>query len=74
KLQSFCEVARSAGYLWAWGHTWCIDSNNIHLQQSVNSIFIRYRFSALTIIYLSDILPSSKSGAMAKSIWNSRGW
>jgi len=30
--------------------------------------------SALTIVYLSDILPSSKSGALARSVWNTRGW
>ncbi|KAJ8580601.1 WD40 repeat-like protein [Rhizopogon salebrosus TDB-379] len=33
-----------------------------------------YRHSALTIIYLSDVSPSSKSGALAGSAWNKRGW
>ncbi|KAJ8593408.1 hypothetical protein M405DRAFT_811074, partial [Rhizopogon salebrosus TDB-379] len=37
-------------------------------------MFVWYRHSALTIIYLSDVPPSSKSGAMARSVWNTRGW
>ncbi|OAX34764.1 hypothetical protein K503DRAFT_420176 [Rhizopogon vinicolor AM-OR11-026] len=75
KLKSFCKVARDAGYHWAWSDTCCIDKNsNIDVQKSVNSMFVWYRHSALTIIYLSDVLPSSKSGALAKSVWNSRGW
>ncbi|OAX34763.1 hypothetical protein K503DRAFT_868710 [Rhizopogon vinicolor AM-OR11-026] len=75
KLQSFCKVARDAGYRWAWSDTCCIDkNNNIDLQESVNSMFVWYRYSALTIIYLSDVPPLSKSGALAKSAWNSRGW
>lgn len=75
KLQSFCRVARDAGYRWAWSDTCCIDkNNNVELQGSVTSMFVWYRHSALTIIYLSDVLPSSKSGALANSEWIRRGW
>ncbi|KAJ8588826.1 hypothetical protein M405DRAFT_933863 [Rhizopogon salebrosus TDB-379] len=75
KLQSFCRVARDAGYRWAWMDTCCIDqTNNVEVQESVNSMFVWYRHSALTIVYLSDVPPSSKSGALARSAWNSRGW
>ncbi|KAG2367127.1 hypothetical protein BDR07DRAFT_1272937 [Suillus spraguei] len=75
KLQKFCEVARDAGYHWAWSDTCCIDqNNNVELGKSVNSMFIWYHYSALTIVYLSDVLPSSESGALANSIWNTRGW
>jgi hypothetical protein len=75
KLQMFCKVAREAGYHWAWSDTCCIDqSNTVELQESVNSMFIWYRHSALTIIYLSDVPPSSESGALANSVWNTRGW
>jgi len=75
KLQSFCKVARDRGYRWAWSDTCCIDKNkHIELQQSINSMFIWYRNSALTIIYLSDVLPSSKPGALGMSAWISRGW
>ncbi|KAG2358457.1 hypothetical protein BDR07DRAFT_1611901 [Suillus spraguei] len=37
-------------------------------------MFIWYHHSALTIVYLSDVPPSSKSDALAKSVWNKRGW
>ncbi|KAG0708295.1 heterokaryon incompatibility protein-domain-containing protein [Suillus ampliporus] len=75
KLQKFCEVARDAGYRWAWSDTCCIDQNsNAEVQRSVNSMFVWYRHSALTIVYLSDVPPLSKSGALANSVWNTRGW
>ncbi|KAG2151687.1 uncharacterized protein EDB93DRAFT_270055 [Suillus bovinus] len=75
KLQKFCKVAHNAGYRWAWSDTCCIDqNNNVELQQSVNSMFVWYHYSALTVIYLSDVPHSSKSGALANSIWNTRGW
>ena len=75
KLQSFCKFARDAGYRWAWSDTCCIDkSNPAELQESLNSMFVWYRHSALTIVYLSDVLPSSKVGALANSEWNKRGW
>ncbi|KAG1817255.1 heterokaryon incompatibility protein-domain-containing protein [Suillus subaureus] len=75
KLQKFCAVARDAGYRWAWVDTCCIDQkNNVELQESINSMFIWYRHSALTIIYLSDVRASSKCGALARSTWNTRGW
>ena len=75
KLQAFCKVTRDAGYHWAWIDTCCIDqSNNVEVQESVNSMFIWYRHSELTIVYLSDVPPSSKHGALARSVWNTRGW
>ncbi|KAG1793138.1 uncharacterized protein HD556DRAFT_522194 [Suillus plorans] len=75
KLQSFCKVARDAGYRWAWMDTCCIDKkSNTELQESINSMFVWYHHSALTIVYLSDVPPSSKYDALAKSEWNRRGW
>ena len=75
KLQSFCKVVRDAGYRWAWMDTCCIDQKDpTDIQRSVHSMFAWYRHSALTIIYLSDVPPSSKSGAMARSAWRTRGW
>jgi hypothetical protein len=74
KLRTFCEIARDAGYRWAWSDTCCIDkSNNVELQASLNSMFVWYRHSALTVVYLPDV-PPSKSGALANSEWNRRGW
>ncbi|KAG2352503.1 hypothetical protein BDR07DRAFT_1437368 [Suillus spraguei] len=61
KLQSFCNVARHAGYHWAWIDTCCIDQNNhVELQRSLNSAFAWYHHSALTIVYLSDNFLASK--------------
>ncbi|KAG2356034.1 hypothetical protein BDR07DRAFT_1424360 [Suillus spraguei] len=75
KLQSFCEITRDAGFLWAWVDTCCIDqTNNFELQKSVNSMFVWYHNSALTIVYLSDVLPLSKSRTLANSAWIERGW
>ncbi|KAG2339145.1 hypothetical protein BDR05DRAFT_968226, partial [Suillus weaverae] len=75
KLQSFCKTAHAAGYLWGWIDTCCIDqTNNVELQKSLNSMFVWYRTSALTMVYLSDVPPSSKPGALARSAWNRRGW
>ena len=75
KLQSFCKIARNAGCRWAWSDTCCIDkNNNVEVQESVNCMFVWYHHSALTIVYLSDVAPSSKSGALAKSAWIGRGW
>ncbi|KAG1848654.1 heterokaryon incompatibility protein-domain-containing protein [Suillus subluteus] len=75
KLQSFCKTARDKGYRWAWIDTCCIDqTNNVEVQQSVNSMFIWYCHFALTIIYLLDVSHSSQPGALASSAWNTRGW
>jgi hypothetical protein len=75
KLQSFCKTARAAGYRWGWIDTCCIDqTNNVELQKSLNSMFLWYRTSALTMVYLSDVPPYSKQGALARSAWNTRGW
>ncbi|KAG1780743.1 heterokaryon incompatibility protein-domain-containing protein [Suillus placidus] len=75
KLQSFCKTARAAGYRWGWIDTCCIDqTNNVELQKSLNSMFDWYRTSALTMVYLSDVPPSSTRGALAGSAWNTRGW
>ncbi|KAG1897573.1 uncharacterized protein F5891DRAFT_956916, partial [Suillus fuscotomentosus] len=75
KSRRFCEIVRNAGYRWAWSDTCCIDKgSNVELQQSLNSMFVWYQHSALTIVYLSDVLPSSKPGALGMSEWNRRGW
>ncbi|KAG2346363.1 hypothetical protein BDR05DRAFT_780036 [Suillus weaverae] len=75
KLQMFCKTARDGGYRWAWSDTCCIDqNNNVEVQRSVNSMFVWYRQSALTIVYLSDVPPWANSGALGSSVWNTRGW
>ncbi|KAG1811113.1 uncharacterized protein BJ212DRAFT_1483786 [Suillus subaureus] len=49
-------------------------ANNVEVQQSVNSMFIWYHHSTLTIIYLLDVPPLSKPRALTSSAWNMRGW
>jgi hypothetical protein len=75
KLQSFCRITCDARYYWAWMDTCCIDKkSNTKLQELVNSMFIWYYHSVLTIVYLSNVPPSSKPGALSRSIWNKQGW
>ncbi|KAG2120517.1 uncharacterized protein F5147DRAFT_623911 [Suillus discolor] len=75
KLQKFCEAARDAGHRWAWSDTRCIDRlDTVELHISDHSMFIWYHRSALTIVYLSDVPSSSKSGALTNSAWNTRAW
>ncbi|KAG1878612.1 hypothetical protein C8R48DRAFT_768170 [Suillus tomentosus] len=69
KLQSFCETARDLGYRWAWSDTCCIDKNiDVEHQASVKSMFIWYHHSALTVVYLSDVPPLSKSEFLAPKV------
>ncbi|KAG1788042.1 uncharacterized protein HD556DRAFT_1406014 [Suillus plorans] len=37
-------------------------------------MFVWYRHSTLTMVYLSDVSPAVKSGALANSVWTKRGW
>ncbi|KAG1742151.1 hypothetical protein EDB19DRAFT_1970525 [Suillus lakei] len=62
KLRTCCEIARDAGYRWAWSDTRCINKNNN----------VWYRHSALTVVCLFDVPPSSKSGALAKRMGGAR--
>ena len=75
KSQSFCKIARAAGYQWAWIDICCVDqSNRVDFHESAGSKFLWYSRSALTVVHLSDVPSSSVSGALAKSAWNTRGW
>ncbi|KAL4063979.1 hypothetical protein V8B97DRAFT_1434312 [Scleroderma yunnanense] len=72
KLHSFCIIACSHGYLWAWSDTCCIDkSSTVELARAIASMFLWYWRSALTIVYLADI---PGGGILSKSAWFTRGW
>jgi hypothetical protein len=74
KLQNFCHLARDKGFLWAWSDTCCIDkSSTAELQESIVSMFTWYRNSALTLVYLSDVLDDSEK-SLRGSVWFARGW
>ncbi|KAG0702635.1 hypothetical protein DFH29DRAFT_491556 [Suillus ampliporus] len=75
KLQTFCQIARDAGHLWAWSDTCCIDiGNKVEVQEVIDFLVIWFHYSALTIVYLFDVRPSSKFATLTTSSWNNGGW
>lgn len=74
KVRNFCRKARKHNFHWAWIDTCCIDQgSSAEVQKSISSMFSWYRGSALTIIYLSDVVESSDQ-ALLLSQWFRRGW
>ncbi|KAF8435498.1 hypothetical protein L210DRAFT_3551412 [Boletus edulis BED1] len=75
KLQIFCNIVRDAGFNWAWSDTCCIDkSDHFVLQEALVAMFRWYQGSAMAIVFLRGVRPSSPCGALAGSIWNTRAW
>ena len=75
KLRTFCKIAREGGFLWAWSDTCCINqSDPLVLQEALVAMFKWYQGCALMIVFLRGVYTSSQLGALAKSIWNTRGW
>ncbi|KAF8433934.1 hypothetical protein L210DRAFT_2684164 [Boletus edulis BED1] len=75
KLQTFCKIVQDAGFNWAWSDTCCIDkSDHFVLQEALVAMFRWYQGSAMVIVFLRGVRPSSPRGALARSIWNTRAW
>ena len=75
KLQGFCRVVRNTGLRWAWSDTCCINKANHFLRQEALILMFKwYQGSALTVVYLCDVLSPSRRGDLIKSIWNTRAW
>ena len=76
KLKTFCLLGQSLGFRWAWSDTCCVDKvNNVVLQESLVAMFIWYRGSSLTIVYLRGVLSQPQEpGGLRGSIWNTRAW
>ena len=75
KLQTYCKIAQKAGFHWAWSDTVCINKlDNFVLQESLVAMFKWYQGAALMIVFLRGVSSSSPPGALAGSIWNTRGW
>ncbi|KAF8128175.1 hypothetical protein EV363DRAFT_1170862 [Boletus edulis] len=75
KLQTFCRIVRDAEFNWAWSDTCCIDkSDHFILQEALVAMFKWYQGSAMMIVFLRGVRPSSPRGALAGSIWNTRAW
>ena len=75
KLQTFCRLVRDAGFKWTWSDTCCINkSDHFVLQEALFAMFKWYQGSAMMIVFLRGVSSSSQRGALARSIWNTRGW
>lgn len=56
KLQEFCCLAAKCGFRWAWADTCCINKKDYaETSESINCMFLWYRSSDLTIVYLDDV-------------------
>ena len=76
KLQTFCKLIGALGFHWVWSDTCCIDKkDNVVLQESLVAMFLWYRGSSLTIVYLRGVWShSQRPGDLRRSIWNTRAW
>lgn len=56
KLQEFCCLAAKCGFRWAWHDACCINKEDYaETSESINSMFLWYHSSDLTIVYLEDV-------------------
>ena len=75
KLKMFCKIVQDAGLDWAWSDTCCLNkADQFVLQEALLSMFKWYQESALTVVFLFDVLSPSQRGDLMRSIWNSRAW
>lgn len=75
----FCgKQASRDGLEYFWVDTCCIDkSNNVELNEAINSMFRWYRNAAKCYVYLADVSTSSEGHideALRGSRWFTRGW
>ncbi|KAN0088066.1 hypothetical protein V8E55_006687 [Tylopilus felleus] len=75
KLKMFCKIVQDAGLQWAWSDTCCInEADHFVLEEAVVAMFKWYQGSAVTVVFLFDVLSPSRRGDLMRSIWNSRAW
>ncbi|KAF8121560.1 hypothetical protein EV363DRAFT_1588655 [Boletus edulis] len=75
KLQMFCNVARDAGFNWAWSDNCCINKqDHAAHQEAVVAMFKWYEGSSLVIVFLRGVRSPSKRGDLMRSLWNTRAW
>ena len=76
KLKIFCTIVQDAGLQWAWSDTCCINkADRFVLEEALVAMFKWYQGSALTVVFLFDVLsPSQRRGDLMRSIWNTRAW
>ncbi|KAI6024713.1 hypothetical protein BKA83DRAFT_4052006, partial [Pisolithus microcarpus] len=72
KPQAFRVVALGRDHSWAWSNTCCIDKHSSNeVQETILSMFVWYRQSSLTVMYLSDVADTDSFG---NSEWFRRRW
>ena len=75
KLKMFCKIVQDAGLQWAWSDTCCINkADDFVLEEALVAMFKWYQESALTIVFLFDVLSPSRCGDLMRSIWNTQAW
>ncbi|KAI9778246.1 MAG: hypothetical protein M1839_008270 [Geoglossum umbratile] len=86
KIQFCGQQAKRDGLQYFWVDTCCIDkSNNVELQEAINSMFRWYQNAAKCYVYLSDVSTTKRKAsdhfsgftwepAFQESRWFTRGW
>ena len=55
KLESFCRLAKSLGYAFAWADTCCIDkSSSVELDETIRSMYTWYSSAGICTAHLAD--------------------
>ena len=75
KLKMFCKIVQDAGLQWAWSDTCCInEADHFVREEALDAMLKWYQESALTVVFLFDVLSPSRHGDLMRSIWNTRAW
>ena len=75
KLKMFCKIVQDVGLQWAWSDTCCINkADHFVLEEALVAMFKWYLESALTVVFLFDVLSPSRRGDLMRSIWNTWVW
>ncbi|KAN0087899.1 hypothetical protein V8E55_006520 [Tylopilus felleus] len=77
KLKMFCKIVQDSGLQWAWSDTCCInkaDHSGFVVEEALVSVSKWYQGSALTVVFLFDVLSPSRHGDLMRSIWNTQAW
>ena len=75
KLKMFCKIVQDAGLQWAWSDTCCINkADHFVLEEALVAMSKWYQRSALTVVFLFDVLSPSRYGNLMRCIWNTLAW
>ncbi|EIW54644.1 uncharacterized protein TRAVEDRAFT_130402, partial [Trametes versicolor FP-101664 SS1] len=79
KTKGLCEVARKAGYKYAWTDACCIDkSSSSEEARAINSMYQWYSLADVCYVFLGDVQdgedPRMKGSKFRRSRWHKRGW